>query len=108
MRVTSFMVSASMADTDLVPQVDTYTVLLSGVKVIQAGPPPLGAFPGTGVSGNETCPKSLRSGSVYAKTALAGLLFAHRVLWSGAIAIAWLMPSHPAVKPLGSSGNLTL
>ena len=44
MRVTSLIACTSIAVIDLVPQVETYTVLLSGVKVIQAGPPPLRAL----------------------------------------------------------------
>src|SRR5580693_5036928 len=108
MRVTSLIACTSIAVIDLVPQVETYTVLLSGVNVTQAGPPPRGAFPGTSVAGRETCPISLRSGSEYTKTALAGLLLVHKVLWSGEIPMPWLMPSHPGGKPLGSSGFLIL
>ena len=45
MTATSFKVFVSMADTNRLPELETYTNLLSGVKVIHSGTEPVGACP---------------------------------------------------------------
>jgi len=52
-RATSFRVAISIADTALITPVDTYTVLLSGVKVIQSGLLSIDTSPSNFTSGRE-------------------------------------------------------
>ena len=80
------------------------------MNVTQFGTAAIGVRPGTLISGSDTWPITLRSGSEYATTALARMLVTHSTLLSGCTPMPcdgdvsrWWMTSMP-----GAVGQLDL